>query len=80
MQQEPASPDFYGDAIDWNAIWTARKKRHLAVPGYREGEGFFQQKANVERFFRQRASRNPRVERQLARLRPPAGTSVLSPM
>lgn len=77
MQQEPAGPDPYGDAIDWNAIWMARKKRHLAVPGYREGEGFFQQKANVERFFRQRVSRNPRVERQLARLRPPAGTSVL---
>jgi SAM-dependent methyltransferase len=71
------NPDPYGDAIDWNAIWMARKSRHIAIPGYREGEGFFQQKANVERFFSRPAGPNPRVERQLARLHPPAGTSVL---
>ena len=77
MQQDPIGPDPYGDAIDWNAIWMARKLRHIAVPGYREGEGFFQQKANVERLFTKGSGSNPRVQRQLALLRPPAGGAVL---
>ena len=46
----PPSPDPYGDAVDWNATWMARKKRHVAIPGFREGPGFFQQPANVARF------------------------------
>lgn len=77
MRPESIDSDPFGDAIDWNAIWMARKKRHIAVPGYREGRGFFQQRANAERFFAHRTSPNPRVERQLDRLRPPAGASVL---
>ncbi len=77
MPQPICIPDPYGDEIDWNAIWMARKKRHIAVPGFREGEGFFQQRANVERFLARRSGPNPRLERQLARFRPPAGASVL---
>ncbi|MEN6342896.1 MAG: class I SAM-dependent methyltransferase [Methanospirillum sp.] len=69
--------DPYAETIDWNAVWTARKLRHIAVPGYREGPGFFQQQANIERFFPRRDGRNARVERQLARLRTAPGTSVL---
>ncbi len=70
-------PDPYADAIDWGAVWTARKMRHLAVPGFREGPGFFQQPANVERFFSRRSAPNPRFERQLALLRARPGNAVL---
>lgn len=70
-------PDPYADAIDWGAVWTARKMRHLAVPGFREGAGFFQQPANVERFFSRRTAPNPRFERQLALLRARPGSAVL---
>ncbi|NLX50022.1 MAG: class I SAM-dependent methyltransferase [Methanospirillum sp.] len=69
--------DVYGDAIDWNAIWAGRKRRHIANPGYREGGGFFQQKENVERFYPKEILPNPRVERQLFQLEPPVGASVL---
>ena len=72
------SPDPYADTIDWNAVWMARKQRHIAVPGFREGPGFFQQQANVERFFSRRtAPPNPRFERQLALLRALPGNAVL---
>jgi SAM-dependent methyltransferase len=70
-------PDPYADALDWGAVWTARKTRHLAVPGFREGPGFFQQPANIERFFSRRSAPNPRFERQLALLRARPGSAVL---
>lgn len=77
MPLHTCMPDPYGDEIDWNSIWAARKLRHLAIPGYREGEGFFQQKANVKRFFSKRKEPNPRVQQQLAWLQPPREARVL---
>lgn len=77
MPQDTCIPDPYGDTIDWNSIWTARKLRHLAIPGYREGDGFFQQKSNVLRFFSRRTEPNPRVQQQLAWLQPPRGVRIL---
>ena len=81
MATPPAAPgpgpDPCAGAIDWGAVWTARKRRHLAVPGFREGPGFFQQPANIERFFSRRSAPNPRFERQLALLRARPGNAVL---
>lgn len=73
----PPSPDPYSDAVDWNATWMARKKRHVAIPGFREGPGFFQQPANVARFFSRPATPSPRFDRQLALLRARPRASVL---
>lgn len=70
-------PDPFAESIDWNAVWIARKQRHIAVPGFREGPGFFQQPANVERFFSRRSPPNPRFERQLALLERRSWSSVL---
>ncbi len=71
------TPDPYAEVIDWNAVWTARKLRHIAVPGFREGQGFFQQPANIRRFFSRCNGPNPRFERQLALLRARQPASVL---
>ncbi len=63
--------------VDWSTLWAARKTRHIANPGYREGPGFFQQKANVDRLFSRRKGSSLRVERQLARLQTAPGDTVL---
>jgi SAM-dependent methyltransferase len=75
--EAPGAPDPYAEAIDWNAVWIARKQRHIAVPGFREGPGFFQQPLNVARFFSKPGPANPRFDRQLALLRARPHGSVL---
>ncbi len=67
-----------GPPTDWNAVWTAYRKRQLATPGFLPEDEFFAREENVARYRAQvAASYHGHVERQLASMAIPDGAPVL---